>query len=99
MIEQSTDAAWEWPEYPTEILGCKLVRTCSACPEQYDVFLEGEEVGYLRLRHGTFRAYYPNWMSDEVVYLANPEGDGVFTPEEREDYLTRAIEALLKRHS
>jgi len=29
-----------------------LNKTCGACPEQYDVFLEGENVGYMRLRHG-----------------------------------------------
>lgn len=81
-----------------EILGCKLVLTCQACPEQYDVFLGGEEVGYLRLRHGAFRAWYPNFMSDEIVYSANPKGDGIFYPEERDHYLTEAVKALLERH-
>ena len=33
--------------------------TCFACPEQYDVFLDGEQVGYLRLKHGVFRCDYP----------------------------------------
>ena len=30
----------------------KLVKTCSACPEQYDAFYEDHQVGYLRVRHG-----------------------------------------------
>jgi plasmid stability protein len=30
----------------------RLVRTCFACPEQYDAFIGEEKVGYLRLRHG-----------------------------------------------
>lgn len=33
-----------------------LVKTCSACPEQYDVLDGyGDKVGYIRLRHGYFR--------------------------------------------
>ena len=34
----------------------KLVQTCGACPEQYDVYEGDEEVGYMRLRHGHFHA-------------------------------------------
>lgn len=37
-----------------------LEQTCYAYPEQYDVFLDGKQVGYLRLRHGYFRCDYPN---------------------------------------
>lgn len=33
-------------------------QTCSACPEQYDVFYDGCEVGYLRFRFGRFAAHY-----------------------------------------
>lgn len=33
-------------------------RTCSACPEQYDVFYDGRQAGYLRFRFGRFTAYY-----------------------------------------
>ena len=36
----------------------ELVKTCGACPEQYDAYFEGYQVGYLRLRHGTFRVDY-----------------------------------------
>ena len=41
------------------INGCTLVRTCYACPEQYDVFFHDFQIGYLRLRHGNFTAEYP----------------------------------------
>ena len=38
----------------------KLVRTSVAVPEQYDAFDDsGEQVGYLRLRHGRFRVDFP----------------------------------------
>lgn len=67
-----------------------LKMTCSACPEQYDVFLNGEEVGYLRLRHGIFRAD----CKEETVYMAHPMGDGMFDDDEREFYLNQACKAI-----
>lgn len=66
-----------------------LHKTCSACPEQYDVFLETDfnkafdektnkwnpssEVGYLRLRHGTFRADY---IDQEIKKINSRLPDG-----------------------
>lgn len=75
----------------------KLVMTCGACPEQYDVFDEaGREVGYLRLRHGYFAARCPN-SDGEEVYHASPLGDGVFdSEEEREYHLRFAVDAILR---
>lgn len=75
----------------------ELVQTCYACPEQYDVFLEGKQIGYLRLRHGYFRADYPD-HTGETVYDANPIGDGIFEESEREGYLNMAKRALIKKH-
>lgn len=68
----------------------KLVQTCSACPEQYDVFCDGVQVGYLRLRHGCFRAEH----NGKTVYTAAPDGDGQFEPEERKRYLNAACKAI-----
>ena len=68
-----------------------LQLTCSACPEQYDVFWKGTNVGYLRLRHGRFYADCP--FGNEV-YSANPEGDGAFEPDERDYFLRKASEAI-----
>lgn len=76
----------------------RLNMTCGACPEQYDVFLGEDLVGYLRLRHGSFRADYVFEDQDEQVYYANPKGDGVFEQEERFEYLSNAIAALEKKH-
>lgn len=77
----------------------RLVQTCGACPEQYDVFDEetDEEVGYLRLRHGFFSARYPG-VNGEQVYSASPDGDGCFMEHERDFYLSRALEALRLAH-
>lgn len=72
----------------------RLVQTCEACPEQYDVYLDEEEIGYLRLRHGTFRADYRG----ETVYVGSPRGDGTFKDDEREEYLNRGCRAILTVH-
>ncbi len=73
----------------------KLVQTCGGCPEQYDGYIDGECVAYLRLRHGSFRAEY----KDEVVYRAQPRGDGVFdSDEERRHCLNEACRAILEKH-
>jgi hypothetical protein len=79
----------------TSIMGCDLLMTCYACPEQYDVFLEGTQIGYLRLRHGHFTVVYPD-VGGVLVYQADPVGDGIFEASEREHYLIHAIEALLQ---
>ena len=71
-----------------------LVRTCYACPEQYDVYdKHNNKVGYLRLRHGVFRAEYPD-CGGETVYESLPDGDGIFEEYERMYQLTKAIEAI-----
>lgn len=73
----------------------RLVLTCGACPEQYDVYLGDEEIGYLRLRHGRFRAEY----HDKVVYTSTPRGDGTFADDgERAVELTKACQAILTAH-
>jgi hypothetical protein len=74
----------------------KLVLTCGACPEQYDAFDEtGRMVGYLRLRHGSFRVDCPD-SGGTTVYMAQPDGDGIFTDDERDYYLRHAVAAILK---
>ena len=79
-------------EEEVNIKGFRLVLTCGACPEQYDVFKDGVEVGYLRLRHGCFTAE----ADGKLVYDAEPDGDGIFTQEEREKYLTAAVDAIAR---
>lgn len=77
-----------------KIEGAMLVLTCSACPEQYDVFKGGQQIGYLRLRSGSFTADYP-YCGGRLVYSAHPRGDGMFDDEyERRTYLTKAVSAL-----
>lgn len=79
-----------------EIEKIELVQTCGACPEQYDAFIDGKQVGYLRLRHGYFRVDFPD-CGGETIYDANPDGDGIFTETERDHYLMEAKRAIIKK--
>ena len=62
---------WDTGQANRTIAGYELSLTCFACPEQYDVFRAGERVGYLRLRHGCFRADVPE-CGGRMVYEAEP---------------------------
>jgi len=79
-----------------EINGYKLQLTCGACPEQYDVYKDEKQVGYLRLRHGEFRADSPDCGDETVYYTEDTEGDGAFEDHERMRFLTEAIQAIDK---
>jgi hypothetical protein len=72
----------------------KLVQTCGACPEQYDAYLDGELLGYMRLRHGGFRVEYRG----EVIYRGDPKGDGCFEDSERIKFLNIGCRAILEAH-
>lgn len=73
-----------------------LVRTCTACPEQYDLLDEGGNcLAYFRLRHGYFFVECP-YLDGELVYEAYPDGDGSFMPYEREEYMRAAMDAVKK---
>jgi len=80
------------------MVGCVLTKTCNACPEQYDVAYNGENIGYLRLRHGHFYAEYVFNGAENLVYSSFTEGDGVFEDFERDYELTRAVTKLLLKH-
>jgi hypothetical protein len=71
-----------------------LTQTCYACPEQYDAYdPDGRKVAYLRLRHGCFAVDMPA-VGGATVYSAEPAGDGIFDPAERDDYLREARERI-----
>jgi len=68
----------------------KLVCTCYACPEQYDVYDEtGKQVAYFRLRHGTFRADVPE-CGGHTIFVAETKGDGRLSDDERVHILNAA---------
>lgn len=100
MSQLAEDDNWDEEYYGRdyEIGDYTLKCTCPACPEQYDVFTQTEPgvielVGYLRLRHGYFRADVP-CCGGETVYTTNTKGDGIFDEDERIPELTNAIKAI-----
>lgn len=78
--------------------GLSIKLTCAACPEQYEVFKDGNQVAYYRLRHGEFRVDYPD-CGGETIYEGSPNGDGTFDANERIVYLTKALRHLLHKLS
>jgi hypothetical protein len=77
----------------------KLVKTSEFFPEQYEAFDEsGNQVGYLRLRHGWFRVDFPK-HGGEIIYEAHPKGDGLFEDNERDFYLQEAYKAIIDKLS
>lgn len=81
------------------IMELEFRRVTLACPEQWEVFLDGKQVGYTHLRHGVFSAYCPD-SDGELVYEGNPEGDGIFkTEQERLNFLISAAVQIRSRAS
>lgn len=72
----------------------RLLRTCDACPEQYDVYIGDDCIGYMRLRHGCFYAQYRGLN----VFECEPRGDGSFYDDERDTWLNLASAAIIKAH-
>jgi len=70
-----------------------LRETCGACPEQYDAYIGELQVGYLRLRHGTFTVSVPD-AGGETPYIDYPTGDGCFEDSERDHFLDEAKRAI-----
>ncbi len=76
------------------IHGYRLVLTCGACPEQYDVLdSQGNQAAYLRLRHGSYTVSVPD-VGGNVIWEASPEGDGSFEGHERIQYLEESIKHI-----
>ena len=84
-----------------QILDYTLVLTCPCCPEQYDVLdAEGKQSGYIRLRGGNFRVYYPDTGGELVFYHRFEDYPlmGMFSDDkEREFFLTEAVKAIHSR--
>lgn len=77
----------------------RLVKTCNACPEQYEAFIGDRYVGYFRLRWGNLRVDYPD-CGGETIYEARVGSglQGIFDSEEqRIMYLNRGCRAILAK--
>jgi hypothetical protein len=90
-LTETVDDGWKWPE-STTVDGYEF-RGGGICPEQYDVYKDGVQLAYCRLRHGHFTVEVPD-VCGVLVYHAHPDGDGSFDDGERETFLRRAIAAI-----
>jgi len=66
-----------------------LIKTCEACPEQYNVFRDEDKVGYIRLRNGFLSVYCPDCFK-KCVYskkFNNENLDWFKSEKERKKYL------------
>lgn len=71
----------------------EFTKTCHMCPEQYDVTLNGKQVAYVRLRGGELTVECPD-VGDQLIYEAEPNGDGQFNDDERDHYMAEVSEAI-----
>ena len=86
----------------------QFARISIACPLQYEVFSDGIQVGYLRLRHGRWSVEYvppdPAREWEDLYYEAIDSGDssrslmGAFDDDEQAGkYLAHAAQLLRER--
>lgn len=83
-----------------DIKGLNFKCTCSACPEQYDVFNSDENiVGYVRLRWGALTCEYPDVGGEEIYYASVGDGwSGCFESENQRKYhLNNIADKILER--
>lgn len=86
------------PPEETRIGEYLFVLTCSACPEQYEVFRGDRQVAYLRLRGGAFTVEAPD-VGGDLLLLHEFDDDlkGQFDDQdERMKFLGAAAEAIAR---
>jgi hypothetical protein len=82
------------PLPPPVINGLLFTMTCGACPEQYDIFKDGQQVAYSRLRHGCLEVRVPDHSGEVIFYSDQTIGDGCFTDDERGAWLKIIAEKI-----
>ncbi|KRA41681.1 hypothetical protein [Devosia sp. Root635] len=78
------------------VSGLRMERTCSAAPEQYEIFRGDDAAGYIRVRWSRFTVDYPS-AGDEILFDGSTDGFAAFTDSERDSYLLMAIDLILSR--
>ena len=85
------------PVPPPVINGLLFTMTCGACPEQYDIFKDGQQVAYSRLRHGCLEVRVPDHSGEVIYYSEKTLGDGCFTDGERGAWLKIIADKIIER--
>lgn len=74
---------------------CRFVKTCSACPEQYDVIMGDKKIAYIRLRWGVLTCQMGN--STIYEYYFNDNMKGCFdSDDEREIFFGIILKVIMK---
>ena len=73
------------------IAGYDFVRTCTAAPEQYDVYKDGEYFLYFRVRYGHFTVQTD--CLGEYVYSSYIRGWENFLDDERGYFLVEGLKS------
>jgi hypothetical protein len=76
--------------------GLAMQCTCTAAPEQYELFKDGAPAGYIRVRWSHFTVDFPE-AAGECLHDGSADGFGCFTDSEREACLLMAIDLIEKR--
>ena len=77
-----------------------LKQTCSSCPEQYEVFKNDKQCGYIRLRHHVFRVDYPDCGERVIFSTYLKDDDGCFANEtKRQKMLILALTKISEYES
>ena len=81
------------------IKGLTFHRTCSCSPEQYDVFDNNNNVGYIRLRWGELTCEYPDVGGEEIYHAEiGDEWTGMFENDiQRQLHLLDIAEKILEK--
>ena len=74
----------------------KLYGISTGWPVQYEAFLDGKQVGYLRLSDGRFTVEFPD-RGGEVIYSAVTKGQGEFMDDEQDHYLRFSVDAIIRQ--
>lgn len=81
---------------PPIINGLLFKMTCCASPEQYDIFKDGKQVAYSRLRHGCLEVRVPDHAGEVIYYSEKTFGDGCFTDGERAAWLKIIADKIIE---
>jgi len=76
------------------INGLDFKQTCAESPEQYDVFKDGRQVGWVRLRHGELIVRAPDSNGMAIYGTEQQRGDGCFDGDERYEWLERCADEI-----
>ncbi len=74
----------------------KLTKISISHPEEYEVSLQGNVIGFIRLNYNCLRVDYMNY-GGEVLFDDATKGDGEFDESEKDNYIDMSKKVLVRR--